>query len=460
MNVKIFLDGIKAKFLILLLVFQIVSTLKGNPCMTSLGLLIARDFNPQAINSNNGLVSDPFIGKFIGQIIGQQLIIEIRKAANGNYEIYVNGLGPDIAVLKNDVLSGTSDGFAFSISLSGRNVILTMFEQPSLFVRDETGVNNSTVTPTTDFPGNANSGNQVVENEQDFLVGTYSGYGENNIGIKVVITKGAEQEYLLTFNGVGPTRAEKSNGMLLVYESGVPFSFEADAEGLYFKGNGKSIRLKRDKQSHKVSKKNQNTIPVKFEGTYNAYGDGKDIGMGKVTIKAIGDNFYNLTFQNGTIKVRKSGEQLFGTMDGKEMKLVSVRIQDNVLLLCISGVDIELTNGIPVYSDQSSRQIDQRIIGKWRGSKTYNSGYGGGSSINEKLYLFREDGTYEHKSSSSFSGSGWSSSSDGDVVKGGYLLLWLTEDKSFMNIGGRQVMYEMFNYNRSMKLDGMIYEKL
>lgn len=460
MKLKVFIVGNKIKFLVLLLVFQIVGTLSGNSGMPSIGLLLKGSYSSQSIVSEAELVFDPFVGRFIGQIIGQQIVLEIRKSANGNYEIYVNGLGPDIAILGNDVLSGVSDGFSFSISLSGRNIILTMFDQPSLFVRDETVKNNNTATPTPEFQGNTNSGKQGLDNGQDLLVGSFSGYGDNNIAIKVVISKNAEGAYLLTFNGVGPQQAEKSGTMLLLYESGAPFSFEADVTGMYFKGNGRSIRLNRDGSNPKVTTVPQNSKPAKFEGTYNAYGDGKDIGMGKVTIKPEGGNYYSISFGKGTIKLRKNGNQLFGTTDDSKMSLVSLRIQNNGLILCISGIDIELTNGEPLYSDQSSRQIDHRIIGKWRGSNTYNSGYNSGSSISEKFYLFRSDGTYEFKSSSSFSGPGWSGGSDGDVVKGKYLLLWLTEDKSFINVGGQQMMYELFNNNRSMKFDGIIYEKI
>ncbi len=461
MKLEVYLQGIKTKFLVLLLVFQGLGTIRGLAGMPVISLLSEFGYNSQVMMSKAELVSDPFVGRFIGQIIGQQIVIEIRKSTNDNYEIYVNGLGPDIAVLRNDVISGTSDGLAFSISLSGRNIILTMFDQPSLFVRDETIVNSNAATPNLNFQSNANSGNQVVETGQDFLIGTFSGYGENYMTIKVVIVKSAEQEYLLTFNGIGPERAEKSNGMLLLSENGVTFSFEADAEGMFFKGNGKSIRLKRDgPPKQKVTPISKNTSPAKFEGTYNAYGDGKDVGFGKATIKAIENGFYTISFGKELIKMRKNDNQLLGIADDAKKSLVSLRIQNNQLILCYSGIDIELTNSEPIYSDQSSRQIDQRIIGKWRGSNTYNSGYNSGSSISEKLYLFREDGTYEYKSSSSFSGPGWSSSSDGDVIKGGYLILWLTEDKSFMNVGGSQIMYEMFNNNQSMKLDGIIYDKL
>jgi len=147
MKLEVYLQGIKTKFLVLLLVFQGLGTIRGLAGMPVISLLSEFGYNSQVMMSKAELVSDPFVGRFIGQIIGQQIVIEIRKSTNDNYEIYVNGLGPDIAVLRNDVISGTSDGLAFSISLSGRNIILTMFDQPSLFVRDETIVNSNAATP-------------------------------------------------------------------------------------------------------------------------------------------------------------------------------------------------------------------------------------------------------------------------------------------------------------------------
>ena len=58
-----------------------------------------------------------------------------------------------------------------------------------------------------------------------------------------------------------------------------------------FKGNGKSIRLKRDGPPKQKVTPISKTSPAKFEGTYNAYGDGKDVGFGKATIKAIENGF-------------------------------------------------------------------------------------------------------------------------------------------------------------------------
>ncbi|MBK8483652.1 MAG: hypothetical protein IPL31_04705 [Saprospiraceae bacterium] len=412
------------------------------------------------LSSNVEMISDPFIGRFIGEINGLQFVLEIRKSTSGNYEIYVNEQGPDIANKSKDVLIGTADGFDFTISLSGSNIVLSMFDQSSVFVREGKVQDNQTNSPSNEVIENLKKSDKIIENKIDPLIGTFSGYGENNIAIKVIISKNAEQEYLLTFNGIGPNRAEKSGGILLLSESGVTFSFEADANGLIFKGNGKSIRLNRDGVNPKVTTAPKNTSPVKFEGTYNAYRNGKAFGMGRVTIKAAGDNSYKLSDDKEQLKCEKEGNQMVGMLDDANKSVVSVRIQNNGLILCISGTDIELTNATPVYSDQSSRQIDQRIIGKWNGSKTYNSGYGGGSSIHEKIYLFRANGTYEFKSSSAMSGRGWSSVNDGDLIKGGYFILWITDSKNIINIGGTQLVYELFNNNQSMKLDGIIYEKM
>ncbi|MBK8483656.1 MAG: hypothetical protein IPL31_04725 [Saprospiraceae bacterium] len=111
-------------------------------------------------------------------------------------------------------------------------------------------------------------------------------------------------------------------------------------------------------------------------------------------------------------------------------------------MMAYDGTDIELTNRSPRYSDQSSRWIDQRIIGKWTGGKTISSygGLGNASITSENAYLFRLDGTYE------------SLDAYGKYEKGVYFILNdISANSLMLRMGERNELFNFYENNNKMR---------
>lgn len=76
-----------------------------------------------------------YTGKFLEQLNGQDYKLIISKFVSGKYEIYVNSLGPDIAILRNSILEGISEGISFTIQALNRKLFLSKNNQYIEFVK-------------------------------------------------------------------------------------------------------------------------------------------------------------------------------------------------------------------------------------------------------------------------------------------------------------------------------------
>ncbi|MBK8483654.1 MAG: hypothetical protein IPL31_04715 [Saprospiraceae bacterium] len=77
-------------------------------------------------------------------------------------------------------------------------------------------------------------------------MGNFSGFGEQNVPINISIAKDEGNGYLFSFNGMGPEKVYKKGQIISLKDSGLDITIEANANGLIFRGNGKSVVLNRE----------------------------------------------------------------------------------------------------------------------------------------------------------------------------------------------------------------------
>ncbi len=323
------------------------------------------DYQMEQMESNNQS-KDPFPGKYQGNAAGTTLSLEIKKQSDGQYLIFTNGLGPDFASRHGEVLKGISDGFEFSIRVSGNGVILNIGNQDINFTRE---------TGSSGIAGAA---------------GTHSGAGNN---------------------------------------------------------------------AAKSQTQGKNTDDP-FEGVYDVSYQGQI--RENWTIKHESGNQYSLISPGATIMGTRNNHQITGFDNINNMSF-TLELNDKKLFLNVSGIQFELINRQAISQNMQSNAStkDNRILGAWSGSKSYNSsgGVGDASLSYGQAYGFKADGTYEYKNFNVGGGAEWSGSSESGIQTGHYKIVSINQEGGVINIDGRTMEYVFFSDGSKMKMGSMIYSR-
>ncbi|MBK9960925.1 MAG: hypothetical protein IPP06_06220 [Saprospiraceae bacterium] len=147
--------------------------------------------------------NDPFLGQYKGQLFGMDCILIIKKLSENKYAIYVNGLGPDEAILENGILSGNSSGIPFRLRISNEKLVLNMFEQDLIFERDSNAgiqpLNNDLKNSETYSDHNSEISKEefiVDNNSQDPFVGNYDIMNKDKFIMEVSIRNSSGNQYI------------------------------------------------------------------------------------------------------------------------------------------------------------------------------------------------------------------------------------------------------------------------
>ncbi len=322
-------------------------------------------YQMEQIESNNQS-KDPFPGKYKGNAAGTILSLEIKKQTDGQYHVFTNGLGPDFASRQGEILKGVSDGFEFSIRVSGNGVIL-------------------------------NIGNQDIN-----------------------------------------------------------FTREAGSSGL---AGAIGANSDRGNETENVQTQGQNTNDP-FEGVYDVSYQGQI--REKWTIKHKSGNQYSLISPGATVMGTRNNHQITGFDNINNMSF-TLELNGKNLFLNVSGIQFELINrqAISQSMQANSSSMDNRILGAWSGSKSYNSsgGVGDASISYGQAYGFKADGTYEYKDFNAGGGAGFSGSSESGIQTGQYQIVRMDQEGGVISIDGRQMEYVFFSNGSKMKMGNMIYNR-
>lgn len=415
--------------------------------------------NPEGI-SNQTLASvgnmlsssnDPFIGKFTGQLSGNNLVLEIKKVSGSNYHLFLNGLGPDYAQLNGNLLTGVSAGLSFTIKEDPDGIILNIKNQDVKLVREGR---------------NSNSAQQIAENTSrtiqtsaDPFEGSFSGYIDNN-PITIKLDKVNQNEYSFYFNGQGPMTVNKTGNLIQLSEAGMVFTLESNSNGLVLKGNGREINLSRSGSS--VSSNSQGSTTQEndpFSGQFDVVFQGQI--RESWNIKKINSNQYQLSSPKGNTMGTRNGNKLTGFDDVAKIGY-EIEFKDGQLTMQAAGYVFNLNKKSSYQSNTNSAgNIDPRLIGLWVGSSSYTSrgGVGTASISRGYRYLFKQDGTYQTISESGGGGDYWSGTSSGGVETGNFQVSSINSDGGFINLNGTQLEYTFFDSGNKMKMGSIIYSR-
>jgi len=402
--------------------------------------------NASSDDMSKKVESDSFIGIFMGEYGGTSLKLIINKVGPEQYEIFLNGEGPDQAKLSGNELEGTSSGLIFRIRKIQDGLNLNISNNNITFLRESLSKENDQKT-FQKFESN------TLNNNSDPFEGSFFGTIDNG-PVKVKFDKINEREYSFYFNGLGPMTVSKIGNAIQVTESGYVFRFEPNANGLLLKGNGKTVELNRENVN------TQETDEDLFSGQYDLAYQGQI--RDKWTIRKINNSQYQLSSPKGSTMATKGGNKL-KCYDASSGTSIIIEYLENQLIMNIAGTIFKMINKQPLsqVNQNMGNNADPRLFGLWVGSKSHNSygGVGTASIASSYKYYFKQDGTYETVSSIAGGGANWGGSTSEPIETGNYQILSTSIDGGYIDINGNQVEYTFYSGGNKMKMGGIIYER-
>lgn len=318
---------------------------------------------------------------------------------------------------------------------------------------------------------------QIKSNNQssDPFLGKYQGNAAGT-NLSLEIKKQSEGQYHVFTNGLGPDFASRHGDVLKGISDGFEFLIRVSGNGvilnmgnqdvIFTRENGYSgvvgavgVNSSSGNDAAKVQTQGQRTNDP-FEGVYDVIYQGQI--REKWTIKHNSGNQYSLISPGATVMGTRNNYQISGFDNVNNMSF-TLELNGERLFLNVSGIQFELINRQSINQNiqANASSKDNRILGAWSGSKSYNSsgGVGDASISYGQAYGFHADGTYEYKDFNAGGGAGYSGSSESGIQTGQYQIVNMNQEGGVISIDGRTMEYVFFSNGSKMKMGNMIYNR-
>lgn len=317
--------------------------------------------------------------------------------------------------------------------------------------------------------------NETVDHSKDPFVGNYKGSAGGN-SLTLEIKRQAEGQYHVYTNGLGPDFASLQGEVLKGSSAGLEFFIRLSDKGVILNIANQDIAFTRDGSTSGLSAAirpqsgdgnsssqagpGSQTASDPFEGIYDVSFQGQV--RERWTIRRRGNSQYDLISPSGSLVGSRNNNQISG-FDNINNISFTLGTKGSGLVLNVAGVQFDLINRQPLAqaSGMGSNSIDNRLLGVWSGSSSYNSygGVGDASISFGQAYGFKADGTYEYKDFNAGGGAAWSTSSEGGIQTGTYQIIRMDHEGGVINVNGRQMEYVFFSNGSKMKMGSMIYNR-
>ncbi|HRG68829.1 MAG TPA: hypothetical protein PLS73_08275 [Saprospiraceae bacterium] len=339
----------------------------------------------------------------------------------------------------------------------------------------------STIFGCSNLQGTDKEKSNTTENDNtliqsgDPFTGKYYG-SSGGATLTLEIKRQADGQYYVFTNGLGPDFASMQGEVLKGSSAGFEFSIRVSENGVMLNIGNQDINFTREtgpsgmagsvgansdrvNDAPKAQTQGQNTSDP-FEGVYDVSYQGQI--REKWTIQHKNGNQYSLISPGATVMGTRNSHQITGFDNINNMSF-ALELNGKRLFLNVSGIQFELINrqAISQNMQANSSSMDNRILGAWSGSKSYNSsgGVGDASISYGQAYGFKADGTYEYKDFNAGGGAGFSGSSESGIQTGQYQIVRMDQEGGVISVDGRQMEYVFFSNGSKMKMGNMIYNR-
>ncbi|MEO6190973.1 MAG: hypothetical protein ABIO44_12045, partial [Saprospiraceae bacterium] len=275
---------------------------------------------------------------------------------------------------------------------------------------------------------------------QDQLIGEYQIFIDGTPTGSVCSIKKLSSVYSLNINDQS-IRLKVSNNNLVAEDVNNEIFIQSNEKNAVLLWTGYKMNLVRVNNTNETKRNEMpNTINSSdpFVGNFELNSDIKS--GGKLNISTLDHSTYKLTSSSGYDLAILQNKKLMGKTKGIDFEVYT---QGSELIMVISGTHLRLKRLKSEELITDSKTIDQRLLGAWIGTTSYNSsgGVGNASLATQYVYKFNSDGTYEYQLSDAGGGSSWSSSGSGPIQKGKYHVTELNESAGSVIINGHQMRY-------------------